>query len=109
MKKMQPIVVLMTAPGSEIARQIARLLVEQKLAACVNILPKVTSIYTWEGKIQEEDELLLVAKSWLEVFSSQLVPAVQSIHPYQVPEILALPVSAGLQAYLDWMDEVTVT
>lgn len=105
--KSQPIVVLITAPSNDVARQIARLLVEQKLAACVNIIPKITSIYSWEGKIQEDEELLLIAKSWLELFASQLVPAVQSIHPYQVPEILALPISNGLQTYLDWMQQVT--
>lgn len=105
--KSQPIVVLITAPSNDVARQIAQLLVEQKLAACVNIIPKITSIYSWEGKIQEDEELLLIAKSWLELFASQLVPAVQSIHPYQVPEILALPISNGLQTYLDWMQQVT--
>lgn len=105
--KSQPIVVLITAPSNDVARQIAQLLVEQKLAACVNIIPKITSIYSWEGKIQEDEELLLIAKSWLELFASQFVPAVQSIHPYQVPEILALPINNGLQTYLDWMQQVT--
>jgi periplasmic divalent cation tolerance protein len=103
----QAIVVFITAPSQEIGQQIARHLVENKLAACVNIIPSLLSIYSWDKQIQEDREVLLIVKSWMHLFEDQLIPAVKSIHPYQVPEILALPVQAGLPAYLTWMSEVT--
>ena len=104
--KTQPVLIFISVPSIDIAKEIAHMLVERKLAACVNILPGVTSVYAWEGKINEEEELLLVAKSWEEIFE-ELVPAVQAVHPYQVPEIISVPISNGLPAYLAWMGEVT--
>lgn len=108
---MQPdasaIVVLITTPSMEVARQIARHLLEQKLAACVNILPGVQSLYTWEEKIQEEEEILLIVKSRADLFEDGLLPAVQANHPYQVPEVIALPVVKGLDSYLNWIGDVT--
>lgn len=101
----QPILVLITAPDVETARTIAGALVEQKLAACVNIAPGIQSLFTWNGALNDEREVLLIAKSSLELFEARLVPAVLALHPYQVPEIIALPVIAGLPAYLDWMAE----
>lgn len=103
----QPIVVLITAPSKDVGRTIAAALVEQKLAACVNILGPIQSIYTWEGRVQEEEEFLLVAKTWDELFEPRLIPAVRAVHPYEVPEIIALPILAGLPEYLDWMREVS--
>ena len=97
------IVVLITAPSKEVARGIARRLLEDKLAACVNILPAINSLYVWEGELQDDEEVLLIVKSRSEVFEKGLVPAVQSIHPYEVPEIIAIPVVMGLQSYLDWI------
>lgn len=99
------IVVLITVPSAELGQKIARDLVEKKLAACVNILPPMRSIYTWEGRIVEEEEVLLLCKTRLELFESRLIPAVRALHPYQVPEIIALPVQAGLKEYLDWIGE----
>jgi len=104
--KTQPILIFITVPSEETAKEIAHMLVERKLAACVNILPGVTSVYAWEGKLNEDEELLLVAKSWEEIFE-ELVPAVQAVHPYEVPEIISVPISNGLPEYLVWMDDVT--
>jgi len=103
----QPIVVLITAPNKEVGRQIAQALLEQRLAACVNILPGVNSLYIWEGKLQDEEEALLVVKTRAGLFQEGLVPAVQAIHPYQVPEIVAVPVLMGLRSYLEWIEKET--
>jgi periplasmic divalent cation tolerance protein len=100
------IVVLITVPSAELGQKIARELVEKRLAACVNILPPMRSIYTWEGRIMEEDEILLLCKTRMELFEDRLIPAVRALHPYQVPEILALPVQAGLKEYIDWIGDV---
>jgi len=99
----QELVVLITAPSMEVAEKLAHALVEARLAACVNLLPAVQSIYRWEGQVQSEQEILMLVKTRLELFESQLVPAVQALHPYQVPEIVALPLVAGSQSYLDWI------
>ena len=103
----QTILVFITAPTQEAATHIAKHLLGQKLAACVNIIPSVRSIFTWQGERQEEGEVLLVVKSRLALFAEHLVPAVTSVHPYEVPEILALPVIAGYQPYLDWVEAET--
>ena len=102
-----PIVVLITAPSKEVGKQIARVLLEQELAACVNIISPIDSIYPWEGEICNDEEVLLVVKSRAELFENQLVPAVQAIHPYRVPEIIALPIKMGAKSYLDWIEAVT--
>jgi periplasmic divalent cation tolerance protein len=99
----QPVIVFITAPSNDIGKQIAVALVEKRLAACVNILGPINSIYAWEGKINNDQEVLLIAKSRSDLIESRLIPAVQAIHPYQVPEIIALPVASGLPAYLDWV------
>jgi periplasmic divalent cation tolerance protein len=103
----QPIVVLITVPSPETGEQIARALLEQKLAACANLLPGVKSLYTWQGRLNQDEEALLIVKSKAKLFKEGLVPAVTSLHPYQVPEIIALPVVMGLESYLDWIEEVT--
>jgi periplasmic divalent cation tolerance protein len=90
-----------------VGKQIARALLEKELAACVNIISSIDSIYTWEGKICNDEEVLLVVKSRAELFENQLVPAVQAIHPYRVPEIIALPIKMGAKSYLDWIEAVT--
>jgi len=103
------IVVLITAPSLQAGQDIARLLVESKLAACVNILPTVHSIYSWKGSIQSDEEVLLLAKSRAELFADRLLPAVKAAHPYEVPEIIALPILMGLPDYLDWIATETST
>lgn len=97
------IVVLITVPSKEEGEEIAAGLVAQKLAACVNILPSITSIYAWKGEVQNDQEVLLVVKTGAELFHDRLVPAVKALHPYKVPEIIGLPVVVGSQSYLDWI------
>ncbi|HSO27004.1 MAG TPA: divalent-cation tolerance protein CutA [Anaerolineales bacterium] len=96
------LVVFVTAPSEEVARQIAAQVVGEKLAACANILPAIQSLYWWEGKVQEDKEVLLIFKTQ-KLRMSGLETVVKQIHPYDVPEIIALPVAAGSQAYLDWI------
>ena len=101
------IVVFITAPSREVAHQIANGLLEQKLAACVNVVPAVQSIYSWQGAVQSDDEVLLIVKSRAALFEEKLLPAVQDMHPYEVPEIIALPVIMGSKSYLDWVEVET--
>jgi periplasmic divalent cation tolerance protein len=101
------VVVLVTAPSVEVARQIAEALLAKKAAACVNIIPAVNSIFSWQGQVENDQEVLLVIKSRAELFESRLAPIVQEVHPYEVPEIIALPIVMGSKGYLDWIDEVT--
>lgn len=103
----QPVVVLITAPSIDSAREIARSLLEQKLAACANILPGISSLYLWEDALHEDPEALLIVKTRKELFEDGLVPAVLALHPYDLPEIIALPVTTGLPGYLDWINQVT--
>ena len=95
-------VVLCTFPDLPQARHIGTLLVEKQLAACVNLIPSVESIFCWEGKISTESEVLAVFKTTAE----RLVELEQELlvrHPYEVPELLALPVANGSEAYLKWV------
>jgi periplasmic divalent cation tolerance protein len=99
----EQVVVLMTAGSQEQADEIAGALVKEMLAACVNVLPGVTSVYRWEGEVQRDQEWLLIAKSTREVLDD-LVRRVQALHSYDLPEIIALPVVGGSEAYLRWID-----
>ena len=103
----QHLVVFITVPSVRVGQEIADALVDQRLAACVNILSPMHSIYLWQGKKQSEDETLLIVKTTADVFSEKLVPAVHQVHPYEVPEIIALPIIYGSEKYLDWIDENT--
>jgi periplasmic divalent cation tolerance protein len=100
------LVVLITVASREEAERIARRLVEDRLAACVNIVPQVRSLFIWQGKFSQEDELLLVAKSRRARFQ-ELTTAVKELHSYSVPEIIALPILAGSADYLGWVAEST--
>ena len=95
-------VVLMTAPSAEKAAEIARTLVEERLIACANIVPGVRSIYAWEGKLCDEAEVLVVMKSTGAVFE-RLERRIRALHPYEVPEVLQLEVTAGSKPYRDWV------
>ena len=99
----EPLVVLMTASAQEEAEKIAQALVGELLAACVNVVPGVTSVYRWEGAVQSDQEWLLIAKSRRDVLDA-LVQRVQALHSYDVPEIIALPITGGSEAYLRWID-----
>jgi periplasmic divalent cation tolerance protein len=96
------IVVLMTAPDADEATRIAETLIKRKLAACVQILPPMTSIYAWKGEVQRASEILLIAKSTRAKFA-ELEAAVRAIHSYETPEIIALAIVAGSQSYLSWL------
>jgi periplasmic divalent cation tolerance protein len=100
------IVVLITASSREEADRIARRLVEDRLAACVNIVSQVRSLFVWEGKLSQENEVLLVVKSRRARFQ-QLATAVKRLHSYSVPEIIALPIVIGSADYLRWVSEST--
>ena len=99
------VLVLVTCPA-ERAAEIARPLVEEKLAACVNIVPGLRSIYTWEGKISDEPEALLLIKTRAALFEP-LRARVLELHLYDVPEVIALPIVAGHPDYLRWVMEST--
>jgi len=95
-----------TVPSREIAEKIARALVEEKLAACINIFAGVRSIYRWKGKVETANEVCLVAKSRAELFD-KLEKRVKELHPYECPCIVAFPIGMGHQPYLDWIAEET--
>ncbi len=95
-------VILVTCPSRLVGERIGRAVVESRLAACVNILSGVRSIYRWEGKIQRDSEVLLLIKTRRGRLAA-LQRTVKSLHPYTVPEIIALPVTAGSAAYLAWV------
>ncbi|MDB9525055.1 divalent-cation tolerance protein CutA [Oscillatoria sp. CS-180] len=94
-------VVLVTVDTQEVAQEIATALVTEQLAACVNLFP-IHSVYRWEGEVQQSAEWQLVIKTNLGQFGA-IEQALQTLHPYDVPEILALPIQAGSKAYLDWI------
>ena len=100
------IVILVMAKNKDEADKIARHLISGKLAACVNIIPQVQSIFTWQEKIETEDEVLLIIKSRQSLFE-KIEVAVKEVHSYSVPEIIALPIAAGSQEYLNWINEST--
>jgi periplasmic divalent cation tolerance protein len=95
-------IVLCTIDSADTARKLARRLVQDRLAACVNIIENVTSVYKWEGRIEEDAELLLVIKTQ-DSRLQELMDRISEIHPYDVPEILSWPVQKGSKAYLEWV------
>lgn len=102
------IIVLVTCPDKESANKIASSLIEKKLAACVNTINNVESIFRWKGKIEKSSENLLIIKSKKRLLK-KLITDVQQNHPYQLPEILALPIIGGSKAYIDWLNNETQT
>ena len=97
------VVVLMTASSAEEAQNVAKAIVEARLAACCNIIPQIRSIYHWHGSIHDEAEVMMIAKTRQDLMPD-LIAKVRSIHSYEVPEIIAMPIVAGLDAYLGWID-----
>lgn len=98
------VVIFITASGKEEADKIARKLVEEKLAACVNIVSNIESVFWWKEKVERANELLLVVKS-KEENTPEIIRTVKSLHSYEVPEIIALPIIAGFEPYLNWINE----
>jgi len=96
-------VVLITAGSEEEAHKIAELLVNEKKAACVNIVPEVDSLFRWKGKIDSAHESLLLVKTRASLLS-EIISLVKQIHSYEVPEIIALPIVGGSEEYLKWLD-----
>lgn len=96
------IVVLVTAGSAESAGEIGRAVVAERLVACVNVIPGVRSIYRWQGRITDEGECLLVMKTRRSSFAA-LEARIREIHPYDVPEVIALDVALGSAPYLDWL------
>ncbi|HZU95672.1 MAG TPA: divalent-cation tolerance protein CutA [Planctomycetota bacterium] len=99
-------VVFVTVSSEEEGMKIARALVAKKLAACVNLVPGVRSVFRWKGEVKDEKELLLVVKT-RESKLAHLVQAVKELHSYTVPETIALPILGGSEAYLGWLREET--
>jgi periplasmic divalent cation tolerance protein len=97
------LLVLNTCPDEAVAESIAEVLVSQKLAACVNILPKIRSIYAWKGNIERDNEVLLLIKTRKEQFQA-LEQTIVQLHPYELPEIIGVSVETGLKDYLNWID-----
>jgi periplasmic divalent cation tolerance protein len=97
---------LVTIDDLEKAAQIAKILVEKKLVACVNIVPKIRSIYFWKGQVCDDSEVLMIMKTRGDLFD-ELRTAVKELHPYEVPEIISWNIEQGLESYLKWIDDVT--
>ncbi|WP_420264936.1 divalent-cation tolerance protein CutA [Candidatus Magnetominusculus dajiuhuensis] len=96
-------IVLVTVPDETVATAIADALVSANLAKCVNIVHDIKSIFLWEGKVQDEQELLLIIKAKKANFSA-LMSKVKGLHPYTVPEIIALPIVEGNEEYMEWLN-----
>jgi periplasmic divalent cation tolerance protein len=101
------VVVFITAPNDEEAELIAKSLVESKLAACVNIIRSIRSIYSWQGKIEDDTEVLMIVKTRKELFEP-LSSRVKELHSYDVPEVIALPIIEGSEDYLTWLRDSTI-
>ena len=97
------IVVYSTCSGAEEARKLARHLVEQRLAACVNVFPRAESYYRWKGKVQQDKEVLLLIKSSRGLFD-RLRAEWERVHSYEIPELIAVPIVDGARNYLNWME-----
>ena len=96
------LLVLCTCPTREVASAIATALLEERLAACVNQLPGVKSLYRWEGRIEDDEELLLLIKTTAQRFPA-LEEMIRDLHPYDIPEIIGLPLTVGSKDYLAWI------
>ena len=105
---MDALVVITSAPDRVVAEKIAYALIERKLAACVNILADCTSVYRWQGKIKTAGEVPMLIKTRADIYD-EVEAAIKSLHPYELPEIVAVPIERGLPDYLDWVGAATVT
>ena len=101
-KSSDAIIVFMTAGSTDEASRIAQLLVEKNLAACVQILPEMQSVYSWKGEIEKQPEILILVKT-VESKFSELETQVRAVHSYETPEIVATPITVGSTPYLEWL------
>lgn len=95
-----------TCPSEDVARDLSSALVGENLVACVNILPGLTSVFQWQGRVETEQEVLMVIKTARDR-SEALASRIAELHPYDVPEVVVLPIESGLPAYLDWIVQET--
>ena len=102
----QRLIVLCTVPDQAAGERIAAALVAERLAACVNILPQVTSVYRWQGQVETDAELLMIIKTRRRVYQ-RLEQRVVALHPHELPEVIAVQITDGLAGYLSWVDEMT--
>lgn len=102
--KLQHIIVLCTCPDDQVATTIADKLVTEGYAACVNIVPGIMSVYQWQNKIEHDSELLLIIKTRQDCYQ-KLETLIQALHPYELPEIIAVSIERGLNEYLEWIDQ----
>jgi periplasmic divalent cation tolerance protein len=100
--------VFITVPSLDVAEKIGRTIIEERLAACVNIVPNIRSIYRWNGNLESATEAVLIAKSRTALFE-RLEQRVMALHPYECPCIVAWPIEAGYQPYLDWIAQETTS
>ena len=103
-----PILCLLTFPDEETGRRVARALVEDQLAACVNLVPGIRSIYAWKGAVSDDAEVLGVVKTTADRFEA-LRARVVALHPYEVPEVIAFAIAAGHAPYLEWLRNSVAT
>ena len=101
---MEYIIVFITVPNFDVGEKIGSTLVEEKLTTCVNITSQIKSLYFWKGNVENDSEYLLIIKTRKDKFEN-LEKRVKEIHPYEVPEIVAIPIILGSKDYLDWIDE----
>jgi len=102
----QALLVLTNVPNEEVAEQLARSIIDRRLAACINILPAMRSIYRWEGVVEEAHEVAMQIKTTTAHYD-KLEAFIKAAHPYAVPEIIAIPIVDGLPAYFDWIKQET--
>ena len=105
---MSALLVLTNVPDRAVAERLADMLLEKKLAACVNILAPCRSVYRWEGAVQHDEEHPMLIKTTAERYAA-LEQALRAAHPYELPEIIAVPIERGLPAYLDWVAAETTS
>jgi len=103
---MAVLLVVTNAPDRAVAQKIANALIEQQLAACVNVLAECASVYRWKGAVESAAEVPLLIKTRAEQYAA-VEAAIRSLHPYELPEIIAIPVERGLPAYLEWVEAQT--
>ena len=104
--RMSALICFCTCPGHDLADRIAATLVEERLAACVSLLPGVRSVYRWEGRVEAADEVLLLLKTTVEAYP-RLQERLRELHPHELPELLAVEPALGLPAYLAWIADET--
>ena len=105
--QLEAVLVITNLPDRDAARRLAEKLVEERLAACVNILAPCDSVYRWQGRVENAQEVPLLIKT-LRVNYGKVEKTIRQCHPYELPEIIAVPVTAGLPAYLDWLASETM-